>query len=156
MSGGNQDDTNWGKWIGGIIATVLGGVILFALTREGGPINPAKPTTIPSTEPAPRGGDIIDAQMAIARPCCTFSVQVRIAGLRGQTNELRWSIVNSVGSLFPVPQGVSFIPDANVDQARADAVVSITNPGTYYVRFVLYDPNGVELDRLDTQTFNVR
>ncbi len=79
-----------------------------------------------------------------------------IAGLRGQTCQLQWSIVNALGQVFPNDEALGFTPDANVDQARANAVVSISNPGTYYVRFILYDPNGVELDRLDTESFSVR
>jgi hypothetical protein len=34
-----------GKWLAGILATICGGVILWWLTHEGGPLNPQKPPT---------------------------------------------------------------------------------------------------------------
>jgi hypothetical protein len=38
-----------GKWLAGILATVVGGVILFLLTQEGGPFNPRRPPPSPRT-----------------------------------------------------------------------------------------------------------
>jgi hypothetical protein len=45
--------------------------------------------------------------------------------------------------------------EADLDRARTDAEVPIDYAGSYSVRFVLDDPDGVELDRAETDTFEV-
>jgi len=151
VSGGNGGDRAWVKWVAGIGASVLGGLVLFVLTHEGGPLNPK-----PSKEAPPMSGDITDVQLGTPDPCCTFSVQVKLAGFNGRTCPVRWTLVNlDTGEEQSSAEELRFTPEANVDQARADAGVQVPTSGNYLVRFVLLDPDGVELDRADSESFFV-
>lgn len=144
MNGGNGGD-RWKWWVAGIVASVLGGLVLFVLTHEGGPLNPK-----PDPPTPPMLGEITDVQMGTASPCCTFSVQVKLEGFNGQTCPVRWTLINlDTGAEEPGAIELQFTPEADVDQARADASVQVSTPGEYEVRFVLSDPDGVELDRAD-------
>jgi hypothetical protein len=41
-----------GKWLAGILAAIIVGLIMFGLTHEGGPLNPTKIGRVPSPAPA--------------------------------------------------------------------------------------------------------
>ena len=124
-----------------VIVAVVGGVLLFFVTRF--------------LAPAPMSGDIVEAPLSVGAPCCTYSVQVRLEGFQGAPCELRHIIVNAdTGATFAGASVLNFTSEATADQARTDALVPLT-AGNWYVRFILYDPDGVELDRLDTQVVNV-
>jgi hypothetical protein len=153
----DEKKSTWVKWTAGIVASVIGGLILFALTRENGPFNHPPPPTA-----APMGGKITDIKASVQRPCCTFSVQVSLGGFNGQQCHLRWTLIDANtgqdaygGSENPGREGITLTPEAGVDQARVEASVPISTAGQYFVRFGLYDPDEVELDRSDTNSFNV-
>jgi hypothetical protein len=100
-------------------------------------------------------GDIVDIQVANRLSCCTFSVQVLLSGFSGQDCLLRATLINVVdGSAIHGAQLI-FTPKANTYQARADASVSASAAGTYTARFILYNPDGVELDRSETNPFSM-
>jgi len=106
--------------------------------------------------PAPAAlGEITDVQIGSRNPCCTFSVQVVLNGYKGQDCLLRAVVINSVDDSETAGGELTFIPEADSDRARADAPVSPPSTGTYTARFILYDPDGVELDRANTAPFNV-
>jgi hypothetical protein len=107
-------------------------------------------------------GGITDMQMSVQKPCCTFSVQVRLTGFSGERCRLRWVAYYYnggtdayAGGEHPGKQGIEVIPEANDDQARFEASVPLNIAGQYRVRFFLYDPDNVELDRVDSSVFTV-
>ena len=127
------------KWLGGITAAVIAPIVVLFVTQK----------------PPAMGGDIADVQSVATNPCCTLSAQVSLKGFYGEVCHLRATIVNtSTGEEAPGDE-VTFIPEADEDQARSDIGVSADGPGTYVVRFILYDPDGVELDRFTSQQFVV-
>jgi hypothetical protein len=137
----------------GIVATIVGSVVVFMLTREGGPLNPPKPTTTtrPSiAEAPPLAGEITDVQLSRGRPCCTYSVQVHLLGFKSQPCMVKTTIIDAASGNQGRPgTGPSFVPESNDDQATQEITVPIPRSGNFMVRFILYDPKGVELDRLD-------
>lgn len=98
-------------------------------------------------------GDIADVQLATGSPCCTFSVQVKLEGFKGKECPVRWTLVAAnTGRSAPGSGETAFMPEANIDRARTDIEVPVYVAGSWFVRFVLYDPDGVELDRQDSET----
>lgn len=129
-----------GKWIGGLAATLIGGVLVFFLVGEGGIFNP--------TNPPPRGGSIDDITLATASPCCELSVGFKINGFRGQPLSVWHQLVNAdTGGRDEWVQDFTATPDADQDSARQIYPISITNPGRYYVVMVINDPRNVEIAR---------
>jgi len=126
-----------------VAGTVLGGLILFFFTHQGGVFNPPTPTPTPAL-----AGVIDDVQLANGRPCCTYSVGVTIYGFNNQQCDLNFVVINSdTGQAFSEHPGVGFTPNSDLDQARSNVQVPISTRGHYVVRFLLYDPHGVELAR---------
>jgi len=113
------------------------------------------PEDKPDPPPPPMLGEIVEAQAGTRNPCCTFSVQVKVNGFNNRDCLLRTTLISSADGSETPGDELTFTPEADADQARADASVSVSTAGTYTVRFVLLDPDGVELDRLETQPFPV-
>jgi hypothetical protein len=134
------------KWVATIIGGIIIAVVAFWLTGSGGPFNPA-----------PMAGDIDDVRLATDSPCCTFSVRVKLEGFKGKECPLRWTLVAaSTGLGTPGNSETAFTPEANIDRARTDIEVPVYEEGSWFVRFVLYDPDGVELDREDSETVHTQ
>jgi hypothetical protein len=137
-----------GKLIAGVMSGVLAPLLIFALTRPDGPLNREDPPQL--------GGDIVDLDLSSASPCCIFSVGVEIDGFNGEPTVLNTSIIDAEsGDALNSWDVLTFEPEADTDRARADAEVPIVDSGSYVVRFVLYDPDGVELDRAESNVIDV-
>jgi hypothetical protein len=68
---------------------------------------------------------------------------------------LDWILVNANSGAQTSPQaGATLTPQADSDTADADVMVPVTVPGRYYVRFILLDPNGIELARGNSLIFS--
>jgi hypothetical protein len=77
-------------------------------------------------------------------------------GFNGKTCQLETTVVNAVTGAEGTPSSEEFTMEADTDRADADVPVNFQNAlGSYYVIFVLRDPNGMELDRRQTSPFNV-
>ena len=123
-------------------------------TLEVPPQNVATPTPTPT--PTAMGGEIVKVQDTGRDPCCTFTVQVTLVGFNGQDCVLSSVLVNELdGSETPMPESVTFTSEADADRAGSDVDIPVAESGTYHVRFVLSDPDGVELDRSDSDSFDV-
>lgn len=137
------------KWATLVLSAVIGPLAIFGLTRPGGPLNHQDAPVL--------GGELTDVVFSDSTSaCCWFSVQVELEGLKGQDALLTATVVDVGLQQESEPfEVLGFQAEAERDRARWDANVPISYPGTYYVRFVLYDPDGVELDRAESETFDV-
>lgn len=59
-------------------------------------------------------------------------------------------------SITPPTVAVGFMPEPSTDQASSDVRVPTSRPGTSKVRFILTDPRGPELRRLESEAVTVR
>lgn len=110
----------------------------------------------PLPGPTQMGGEVSNAQMSIAKPCCRFSVQLTAYGFKGQTLQLEGTVVDATTGAQGSPSSESFIMQADTDRANADFPVDLQGArGRYYMTFVLRDPNGMELGRSSTSPFYV-
>jgi hypothetical protein len=98
-------------------------------------------------------GDIVEVQSGRHNPCCEFSVQVKLSGFKNHDCTLLSTLINTADGSETPGYEVIFTPEGHVDQARASASVPAMTAGTYIARFVLYDPDRVELDRFETKPF---
>jgi hypothetical protein len=130
------------KWIIGLVATaVIGPLVLWYLTHEGGPFN--------AKNPPPLGGDISQIQPGRMNPCCTFVVNYSLRGFRGQEAHMKTFLTNTqTGIRTQQIKAFDPVPDSDVDQASQETTVMIIGRGQYQVTFVLQDPKGTELDRM--------
>jgi hypothetical protein len=141
------------KTVAGIIAalivTVLGAVLAFYLVGDEGLLTEEKVPVL--------GGDIKSVELANTSPCCTFTVQAEIEGMKDQSCSLYATIVDAqTGSTGSPIQLGTFQPEADKDRASFNFEVPITRAGDFYVHFSLVDPDGVELDSQDTSPIAVR
>ena len=135
--------------LGALLTTTVAVVGLF-LPQDQPPVQAT------AAGPTAMGGEISDVQDSSDGACCTFSVQVELAGLNGRDCVLTTVVIDALdGSQTPVPGDLVFTPEADIDRARADVEVPVAAAGTYSVRFILSDPDGVELDRDETEQFDV-
>lgn len=163
-----------GKVIAAVIAgmvSIAASVIGFAIEHSDGadptPVSVTTPSPDP-TEPSPSpepteapepsvmGGDIFEVELSSGDPCCTFSVGVELEGLQGEESVL--SVVVFDADFDEAIDGwdvATLEAEADVDRAHTDAEVMIDVAGHYYLRFILYDPDGVELDHAETDAFEV-
>lgn len=126
------------KWVGGVVAAILAGVLVFILTHPGGPLNPVTPSP-----PAAIGAAIDNVQLSTGTPCCKFSVEVTITGFKGQKCLLSYIEIDaSTGAQGTEQNAMTLTPEADTDQARGTVYAPITRAGTFVVRFILYDPKG--------------
>jgi hypothetical protein len=132
------------------VISAIAGILIWVVTHPGGVLNPTQPTPA-----AALGGSVSNVQMSNGQPCCTFTVRVTIQGFNGQTCQLDWILVNAVSDAKTTAQvGARLTPQADLDTAEADVMVSVTIPGRYYARFILLDPNGTELASANSPVFN--
>lgn len=143
----------WG-WVAGLSALVVGGLIVFLLTKPGGALNPNPPA---SPTPAPTlAGHITKVDLSVTRPCCTYSVQAHIQGYQGQQCPMTYIVIDARTGAEGAPQTpMSFVPNSSDDTGSADISVPLNAAGVYYLRFLLYDPNHNELDRQQTSPITV-
>jgi hypothetical protein len=142
--------------VGALLTTAVAVVGLFlpqddhssSQTLPSAPQNVASPTAL--------GGEIVEVHDAGSDPCCTFAVQVELVGFNGRGCVLSAVLVDALdGSEIPAADDVTFTSEADTDRAGTDVPVAVEEPGSYSVRFVLTDPDGVELDRFETEAFDV-
>ena len=142
---GTRSGNSVGKWIGGVAAAVVGGVLLLLVTQLIKP-DPAPPTS----------GTLDSVQMVTASPCCEFAFRVSIKGYNSQQLPVYAQIIDNDsgagGQWAPV---ITLTPSTNDDTASEVVTVPVTRPGNFYVRFVLNDPNGGELARAESEVFPV-
>jgi hypothetical protein len=101
------------------------------------------------------GGSIGAVSMSQTSPCCKFWVKATIAGYNGQDCALQYVVVDRYGRSTKVLDAPSFRPQSNLDEGSQEVYVPIGVPGTYYVQFRLLAPNGNEMDRKQSTSFNV-
>jgi len=99
-------------------------------------------------------GDIPSVKDAGGDSCCTFTVRVELTGFKGRDCELTATLVDADGAETP-GETTMLTVEADTDRGSADVLVPATETGTYSVRFVLRNPDGGELDRSETQPFDV-
>jgi hypothetical protein len=139
------------KVAAGVAISAIAGIVVWVFTHPGGVINPVQPTP-----PAQLGGNISSATISNGNPCCTFAVRVSIQGFNGQPCQLEWVLVDASTGAATTPQpAVTLTPQADTDTADPNVMVPISIRGSYYVQFILVDPNGVELARQNSPTFTV-
>lgn len=143
-----SSERGWTKLIGGVLVGIIVSVAGFLLTRPGSPLNPKN---------VAMNGEITAAEYSSGNE---FSVRVALKGFNGQECLLSWSIYDADTASpvrgFTDQPAVGFIPESDDDSARENVTIQVPPvPGTYFVRFVLTDPDGVELDRKDTEWFEL-
>jgi hypothetical protein len=155
--------------MGKVIAAVVAGVVSIAASVVGFAIehaDSAAPAPVSAeaspapesseAEPSVMSGDIFDVEMSSGEPCCTFSVGVELEGLQGEATVLNVVVIDAqLEEAVNSWDVVSLEAEADLDRARTDAEVPIDYAGSYIVRFILYDPNSVELDRAETDVIEV-
>ncbi len=78
-------------------------------------------------------------------------------GFNGKTCQLETTVVDATTGDRGAPYFQAFLMEADTDRANADVPVGLDDAtGSYYVIFVLRGPNGVELDRYTTASFDVQ
>lgn len=143
-----REEKGQSKLLGGIVVGVIVTVAGFLLTRPGGPLNPKN---------VPMAGEITSVDYSSGND---FSVRVELKGFNGQECVLTWNLhdadTRSPVSGFTEQPGAAFEPESDEDSARTDVTIEVPpRTGTYFVRFVLEDPDGVELDRKDSEQFEI-
>ncbi|MEU4355862.1 hypothetical protein [Streptomyces virginiae] len=103
------------------------------------------------TKDPPAGGSIESVSLSDGNPCCTYNVKASIKGYDGEDCMTRAVIIDAItneqGTQFDVAR---YRPDSDDDEGAIDSYIGINTPGSYIVRFILYAPNGTELDRQDS------
>jgi hypothetical protein len=146
MAGGGEGAT--ARLMYGVLGTVAASLIMFTLTKDGGLLN--------RNEPAILRGSVDAAELASGNPCCSYAVHVTIEGYKGKSCQLQWTLIDvTTGSKTLSSTAIDFKPEADHDEAGVEVPVEVTAAGTYSVRFILYGPNGIELDRADTEVIQV-
>jgi len=127
------------------IATVVGVVIAYGQCRDDPPVD--------------LGGDVVGAFVESV-PSGLVRGQFEIKGFKGKTCEVRASVLEAangspVAGLTNQPV-LSLKPEADTDRAVFPMTVKLpAAPGRYFVSLVLFDPEGNELDRHNTDVFQV-
>ena len=81
---------------------------------------------------------------------------MEVTGFDGKECVLSHVIIDQLdGAASEEEPVVAFTPEADTDRARDDIEIPIAASGSYSVRFILRDPNGTELDRWETDPFDV-
>jgi hypothetical protein len=140
-----------------VSASFLSGsaALLTAVVAVAGLFLPESQSSLGDRAPTPvMIGDVVDIQLAVRHPCCTFSVQVRLSGFRGQECFVRATLINVVDGSETRGDEI-FTSEADAYQARVNVSVSAATPATYIARFILYASDGVELDRSETMPFSM-
>jgi hypothetical protein len=148
-SGKSGDGSNKGNWlVTAIVGPIIVGVVIWLLTSSNSPFHHTKP---PVT-----AGSIEAVTLDNGRPCCTFNVKVLIEGYDGQPCSSQAIIINAdTGAQGTPGEETTYQPQAGEDEGAANDYVPITAPGNYTVRFILYAPNGTEMDQRDSIRFTV-
>jgi hypothetical protein len=81
-------------------------------------------------------------------------VRVELSGFNGKDCALTPTVVAPDGAETTGDPTI-FTVEADTDRGSIDVPVSVAEPGTYSVRFVLTSPAGGELDRSKTESFDV-
>jgi hypothetical protein len=155
MAGGGSGDGKPGGGSGkgsliitAIVGPIIVGIVIWLLTAGNSPFHHTKP---PVT-----GGSIEAVAINSGTPCCTFNVKVVIEGYDGQECSSEAIIINAnTGAQGSPGDEAAYTPQAGEDEGAADDYVPITEPGNYIVRFILYAPNGTEMDQRDSRQFTV-
>ena len=144
-----KDDSGHGSWlITAIVGPLIVGLIIWLVTSNNSPIH--------HTPPANTGGSIESATIDNGTPCCTFDVKASIQGYNGQWCSSKAIIINSdTGAQGSPIAETSYQAQAGQDEGVATDYVPVTAPGNYIVRFILYAPNGTEMDQRDSSQFTV-
>jgi hypothetical protein len=137
-----------GVLITAIVGPIIVGLIIWLLTASNSPLH--------HTGPAATGGSIEAVTLDNGTPCCTFDVKVSIQGYDGQTCTSKAIIINTdTGAQGSPIEEAWYQPQAGQDEGVATDDVPVTEPGNYKVRFILYAPNGTEMDQQDSSQFSV-
>lgn len=144
-----EGGSNRGNWlVTAIVGPIIAGVVIWLLTSSNSPFHHPKP---PVT-----GGSIEAVTLGNGTPCCTFNVKVLIVGYDGQSCSSQAIIINAdTGAQGSPGDEATYQPQAGTDEGAANDYVPIAAAGNYIVRFILYAPNGTEMDQRDSNRFSV-
>jgi len=146
MAGSDSGRGNW--LITAIVGPIIVGLIIWFATSSNSPIHHAKAGVT--------GGSIEAVTVDNGTPCCTFDVKASIQGYDGQWCSSKAIIINSdTGDQGSPIDEASYQPQAGQDEGVATDTVPITAAGNYIVRFILYAPNGTEMDQRDSSQLTV-
>ncbi|WP_433919267.1 hypothetical protein OIE50_28030 [Streptomyces canus] len=127
-----------------IIAPILVALIVWLITDG------------PFKDPSATGGSIESVTLSNGRPCCTFNVKASIKGYDDQTCTSRAIIIDTANDNQGSPFDVGYYrSETDQDEGAIDIYIPINTAGSYKVRFILYAPNGTEIDRKDSEPIKV-
>jgi hypothetical protein len=137
-----------GLLVTAIVGPIIVGLAIWLFTASNSPFHHTKPSTT--------GGTIEAVALDNGTPCCTFDVKASIQGYDGQTCTSQAVVINSdTGEQSSPIDEDTYTPEAGQDEGVAHDGVKIDKPGNYIVRFILYAPNGTEMDQKDSSQLSV-
>jgi hypothetical protein len=132
----------------GVLAAVAALVVIGLLIPDEDP-SPEPDLDTTTSVPVRLAGEIPDVQLSQGRPCCIYAVQVRLMGFKDQDATLTTTVIDVESGTPGRPSATTITPESDDDRATAEIPVTIDRAGNFLIRFILSDPDGVELARRD-------